>query len=52
MGGWLVGWVARFYGNITNSAPNWVRLGLGAELGNMLIQTLKFEEKKRLVIIR
>ena len=32
--GWLGGWVAGLFGNIANSAPNWVGLGLGAELGN------------------
>ena len=26
------GWVAGLFGNITNSAPNWVGLGLGLSL--------------------
>ena len=34
--GWVGGWVAGSNENITNSAPNWVGLGLGAELGNNL----------------
>ena len=43
-GGWvvgsLVGWLAGLFGNITNSAPNWV--GAWAELGNI---QLKFYQK-------
>ena len=28
----VVGWVAGLFGNITNSAPSWVGLGLGLSL--------------------
>ena len=28
----MAGWVAGLFGNITNSAPNWVGLGLGLSL--------------------
>ena len=35
--GWMGDWVAGLNENITNSAPNWVELGLGAELGILVI---------------
>jgi len=31
-GGWVDGWLAGLFGNITNSDPNWVGLGLGLSL--------------------
>ena len=51
---WVVGWVAGSNENITNSAPSYVELGLGTELGNVAkeyhIQSLIIEFYISLVI--
>ena len=43
MVGWVGGWVAGFNENITHSAPNWVGLGLGAELGNRICYCIRID---------
>ena len=43
-GGWMGGWVAEIFGNINNSAPNWVGLGLGLSLAIFNIHPDKIGE--------
>ena len=38
----LVGWVAGLFENITNSAPNWVGLGLGLSLAKNINQIYEY----------
>ena len=38
------GWVAGLFGNITNSAPNWVGLGLGLSLAILLLISIFFDD--------